>query len=219
MKTLRKIIVTAAPSLVLAACGFAVSAEDSPIDGWGICRANESCFIEFDHLANQETDPFLFLGKTVDSVHPQWKRYRRALRRFPDVTSCLIESEREKKEPNLLKLDWEKVGTGSGAEVCVFRVASSLGTADRTLKWLEYQRFRFSGLNRRGSQNFQPHFDTQPIYQVTARWTIEQYRETNPSWLSSLTGYELIYEYRLILNFDQHLRISGVGVSTPTKLN
>ncbi|MES0823861.1 hypothetical protein [Ruegeria sp. SCP11] len=219
MKTKDTQILAVALSLVWVCNGFTVLAEENPVDFWESCRSDDSCTIEYNHLADQETDPFLFLGKVVDKLHPQWTRYRRVLRRYPDVVSCLVESEREKKEPNLLKLDWDRIGTGSGAEVCVFRVASSLGSADRTLTWLQYHKFRFSGLNRRWSQNFQPRFDTQPIYQVTARWSIEQYREVNPSWLSSLTGYELIYEYRLILNFDQHFRVSGVGAGTPTKLN
>lgn len=212
-------VLAVASSLVWVCSCFIVLAEENPLGFWESCRTDNSCTIEYDHLANQETDPFLFLGKVVDNLHPQWMRYRLALWRYPDVVSCLEKSEREKEEPNLLELDWERVGTGSGAEVCVFRVASSLGSADRTLTWLQYQKFRFSGLNRQWSQNFQPRFDTQPIYQVTARRTIEQYREVSPSWLSSLPRYELIFEYRLILSFDQNFRVSGVGVSTPTKLN
>ncbi len=219
MITKRAQILAIASSVVWVCSGFTVLAEKNPVDFWESCRSDDSCTIEYNHLANQETDPFLFLGKVVDKLHPRWMRYWLALWQYPNVKSCLEKSEREKKEPNLLKLDWDRVGTGSGAEVCVFRLASSLGSADRTLTWLQYQKFRFRGLNRRGSQNFQPRFDTEPIYQVTARWSIEQYREVNPSWLSSLTGYELINEYRLILSFDQYSKISGVSVSTPTKLN
>ncbi len=206
-------------SLFWACSGLVALSEDVPEDVWEYCRANDSCTIGFDHLANQETDPFLFLGKIVNREHPQWKRYRKDLRRFPDVASCLVDSERQKKKPNLLKLDWDEVGTGSGAEVCVFRIASSLKDSGQTLNWLAFHMFRFSGLNRIGSQKFKPRYETEPISQVTARWSIEQYRQVKPSLLTSLTGYELIYEYRLILNFDQNSRISGVGVSTPTKLN
>lgn len=207
-------------ALVLSAfSALAISPVDAAADNWSNCRANDNCTIEFDHLATQKTDPFLFNGKIVDDEHPQWKRYKRALRRYPDVLSCLTDTGYDAVTPNLLKFDWDNVGTSFEAEICVFRVASSLGNSCRTIGWLEYQGFSHNGLNRTYSNNYQPYFETQTISQITARWPIEHYREITPSLFAWLTGYDLIYEYRLVLGFDQHQRISGVHAGTPTKLN
>lgn len=183
------------------------------------CEPSESCPIEYDHLATQETDPFLFLGRVMDEEHPQWRRYRRYLRRYSDVRDCLVAEQRQLDQPNLLLIDWDAVGTGRGAEVCIFQIARSLGTVERIQKWLHYNEFRTGELGNYRGDGFRPRFDSQPVSNLAAYWPLERFRELKPSWLSWLTGWDSIYHYELILNFDQHNRISGVGVVTPTKIN
>lgn len=207
-----------AATLCLLGASPAIS-ENSEGDIWAECRATDSCTIEYDHLANQDTDPFLFIGKVVDREHPKWRSYRKALRRYPDVRDCLVEEERDKSEPNLLMIDWERIGTGKNASVCVFRIASSLGSVERIQAWLAYHRFKFGSVSRRVSESFIPHYETYPVYNITASWSADRYREFNPSWLVAITGYDLIYSYTLVLNFDQNQRIAGVGVGTRSKLN
>lgn len=175
--------------------------------------------LDYGHLANQETDPFLFLGKTVDETHPQWSKYAQVIRRYDDVRDCLIKSERNSENPNLSLIDWKRVGTGRGAEVCVFRISSSLGSIDWTMQWLSNQRFNHRGTARVFSESFTPHFDTQPVSNLSAQWSIDQYREYKPSWLHSLFNFDIIYGYTLAVGFDQNNRITGVNVGTPTKLN
>ncbi|WP_170431711.1 hypothetical protein [Ruegeria arenilitoris] len=186
-------------------------------DTWAYCRTDDSCEIAYHHLANQDTDPFLFLGKVVDQGHPQWKRYRKLLRRYPDVVSCLVESEHEKEEPNLLKLDWEEVGTGSGAEVCVFRIARSLSSLDKITAWLEYHSFRVGSYDRYRSEKFIPRWETQPVSNMGAYWSLDQYREKNPSLIVALTGIDLIQGYELILGFSENGQVVGASSVTPTK--
>lgn len=196
-----------------------VLSDNSKYDIWSECRSANSCSIEYDYLSNQKTDPFLFLGRVVNDEHPQWRTYQKTLRRHPDVESCLAKEERNERHPNLLHVDWAYVGTSRGAEICLFRIASSLGSIERIVEWLEYQGFRHRGLNRSVSPKFKPHFETQPVADITASWTAERYREISPSWLSSLTGYDLINSYLLVLSFDQNDKISGVDASARTKLN
>jgi len=108
---------------------FAGTSQDSAGDVWDDCRALSNCTIDYDYLATQKTDPFLFSGYVMNSEQPRWSQYRRVLRRFPDVRSCLIEEEKEKSTPNLLLMDWQETGTGRGAEVCIFLIARKIGRA------------------------------------------------------------------------------------------
>ena len=186
---------------------------------WSECRGSGSCKIEYDFLASQETNPFLFIGKVVNREHPQWGNYRRAIRKYSGVRECLVPEEQLKEEPNLLLIDWDRVGLGRSGEVCLFRIGSSLGSADNMMSWLTYHAFRFSGLNNYRGANFKPRFETQPVAQITARWTSEQFREYEFSFIEKLTGYDLVYEYQFVLQYDSNGRISGVGANAPTKLN
>lgn len=199
--------------------GLAFESAEDRDSYWSECRASGSCKIEYDRLATQETAPFLFNGKIVDREHPQWGNYRRAIREYSDVRECLVPEEQLKEEPNLLLIDWDSVGLGRSGEVCLFRIGSSLGSADNMMSWLTYHEFRFSGLNNYRGANFKPIFETEPVAQITARWTSEQFREYEFSIIEKLTGYDLVYEYQFVLQYDSNGRISGVGANTPTKLN
>jgi len=216
MRTSVYFLPATALELLIATVAIADAPEE---DIWAECRSTESCTIEYDHLANQETNPFLFNGKAVDEKHQKWGKYRKNLRRYPDVRDCLLEAERSEKAPNLLMIDWEGVGTSENASVCVFRIAASLGDIERTQAWLAYQGFRFSGISRRVSKTFVPDHENYPVYTVTASWTVDRYRELNPSLFAAITGYDLVQSYQLVLTFDQNQKIAGVSVVTPTKFN
>jgi len=86
-------------------------------------------------LSTQESSPFLFLGSVVDANHGAWDRYAGALLRRPDTLSCLRPSEQEATRPNLLAFDWHRV-RGYDRDVCLFRVATSLGSIERLRAWM-----------------------------------------------------------------------------------
>ncbi len=216
MMTLKNVLICCALVLVWPQLGLAQNSDE---DIWSECRETNSCKIDYDRLANQKTDPFMFLGKAVHAKHPKWKNFRRSLRRYPDVRDCLIKDERTAETPNLLHFDWQRVGTGNNAAVCVFRIAASLGSVERTQAWLSYQGFRFGKFGRMVSESYQPAYRRFPIYNLTASWSAEQYREVTSSWFAALTGYDLISSYTLVLSFDQFKRIAEVSVSTRSKLN
>lgn len=188
-------------------------------DRWQECREAKSCVIDYDHLANWDTQPFLFYGKVVNSEHPQFGNYRRRLSDFSNVRHCLIPQERNATEPNLLKIDWKAVGVSRGAEVCVFLIATSLGSIERIVDWLDYHEFRHGGLTNYRGKNFQPNYQTEPVSQITAQWSREQYRTVKPSFFAKVTGYNLVNGFQIVLSFDQNDNLSKVGVVTPTKLN
>jgi len=166
--------------------------------------------IEYDHLANQETDPFLFSGKLMDENHPRWRQYRRALRIYPDVRDCLVEKERESEQPNLLKIDWRRVGGGASLGVCGFRIARSLKDVERIRQWLVNQQFRVVGLSRVFSEGYTPQYETERIYIMEGFWTKQQYRKIHPSWFVALTGFDPVYGHGLLFEFSDSLTVVGV---------
>ncbi|WP_457650826.1 hypothetical protein [Profundibacter sp.] len=170
--------------------------------------------IEYDRLANQETDPFMFQGKVMDENHPRWRQYRRAIRKFRDVRDCLIEEEQNRETPNLLLIDWQKTGLGSGAQVCLFLIARSLGTMDRHREWLEFHEFRTLSYSRFVSDGYSPAYETEPVAYLSGTWTTEQYRAKKPSWFASLTGIELVQGYGVSVRYSHKQRVVGATASS-----
>ena len=91
-------------------------------------------FIPFDHLATEQTDPYLVAGRS-----PVRQKDVKAAMRIPSVRDCLLKSERGKDNPDLRQFAWQKMGNYDEASVCLFRVFSSLGTPERAALWLESQ--------------------------------------------------------------------------------
>jgi len=177
--------------------------------------ANNSCTIEYQHLATQKSDPFLFLGVVMTPEHPRWSQFRWAIWKYPDARSCLTSEEAKSENPNLLQIDWARVGTGAGEEVCAFRIFSSLGSVDLIETWLSYHEFRYSDQYRIGSKKFNPRYASQPVSQIMGWWSVEKYRAINPSLFSTITGVEFVSSYQMVVSFDQLDRVSGVGTYTP----
>ena len=173
--------------------------------------------IEYDHLANQETDPFLFSGKLMDENHPQWGRYRKALHKYYDVRDCLLETEKGKEKPNLLLVDWRGLRSGVPISVCAFRIARSLKDLERIRQWLIYHQFRVSALNRIYGENFAPKYKTQPVYNMQGSWSREQYRRINSSWFAEITGFDPVYGYGLQFQFSDDLTTVGVNTMSSSE--
>lgn len=98
------------------------------------CDTQASCPIVYDHLATQETDPFLFTrgSRNRDAETRQVKR-------FHSVTDCLIASERRAEKPDLRKINWQKMTDYSVLEVCMFRIFASYGSPEKAKLWFEAQ--------------------------------------------------------------------------------
>ncbi|TMV09990.1 hypothetical protein FGK63_02665 [Ruegeria sediminis] len=153
----------------------------------------------------------------MDSEQARWGQFRKAIHAYPDVQSCLIEDEQNKKQPNLLKFDWDRVGTGRGAAVCVFRIARSLSNQNRLQHWFAYHHFEIAGPHRYRSQSFVPTRENQPVASMTGYWTVEQYRKQTPSIIRTLTGFDTVIRYEVILSFSDENQTVGASVLATTK--
>ncbi|WP_170382534.1 hypothetical protein [Ruegeria atlantica] len=150
---------------------LAALSENNLENNWEHCRPNDNCVIEFNHLATQATDPYMFSGHVVDKHSNKWLSYRRSIRNYSDVRDCLMKSEKLKEKPNLLKIDWDRVGFGHAAEVCVFRIARSLGDVESLKDWFDYHGFRINGPNNSRSESYKPRYETQPMQTLSAKWS------------------------------------------------
>ncbi len=89
-------------------------------------------FIPYDHLATEDTDPFLSGGKAP----VKGSRIIAVAMRHNNVRDCLKYSERKAQIPDLRLVAWYRIRSDEVADVCLFRVLSSLGTPERAMVWL-----------------------------------------------------------------------------------
>jgi hypothetical protein len=184
------------------------------------CLAPATCPISYVRLAKQETEPFLFLGKVVDVNHPRYGDYERALRRFPDVRSCLTTDEREKPQPDLREIDWDAIGDVKEMEVCVFRIVSSIGDIGTIKIWFQHHDFSVAEENRFRTQRYVSDYDTDPIFSLETTLSVKNYRKIIPrSWFARLIGLEGRRSAGLTMYFSQSWQVVGVAAGGSTILN
>ena len=167
-------------------------------------------------LATQETDPFMFLGKYVDGEHPQFKNYDRIIRRFDSPADCLGPSARDQDTVDLLQIDWNKVGTGKIAEVCVFRILRSLANTDDIIFWLEHHDFTVTGPTKKSPGVIRSGQDIVNDKDILGTWTLDRFRSERPSLLSFF-GVELVNSYDVLVQLDQYNNVVGINAIVSTK--
>jgi len=111
------------------------------------CATGANCQISFERLSTEESDPFLYFGRTPKELRRKklggdQSRHLRAISRFPTVRDCLLPSERTAEIPDLGEFAWKSMPDLDTVEVCVFRVAASIRSVDGMKAWLESQDFR-----------------------------------------------------------------------------
>ncbi len=214
---LKSAILTASLAVLFVAGAVAAYAEEPNIEQ---CLDPEICPIPYVRLAKQETEPFLFLGKVVDINHPRYSDYKRALRSFPDVRSCLTEEERGKSQPDLRQMDWGAVSNIRDIDVCVFRIASSIEDVETIRIWLRYHDFRVGKGSRIHSEDYVPKSETDRMFGFQSHLSVEKFREILPrSWFARLIGLELMRNYWLTVSFSQSGQVVGVSSGGNSKLN
>lgn len=116
----------------LATAGFAKNASaEVPAEQ---CLDSALCPVSYVRLSTQKAKPYLHQGSVMKSNHGQYFSYRRAIRKFPDVLTCLQKEQRTKKYPDLRYIDWGAIGSNYEAEVCIFRIMSSIQNAELSRK-------------------------------------------------------------------------------------
>ncbi len=214
---LKSTILVASLALLLGAGAVAANAGKPKIEQ---CLEPEICPIPYVRLAKQETEPFLFLGKVVDENHPRYGDYKRALRRLPDVRSCLTTDERDKPQPDLRQIDWEAIGNVREMEVCVFRIASSIEDIETIKIWFQHHDFSVGTENRFRTQRYVPKYHTDPIFGLQTTLSVKDYRKIIPrSWFARLIGFEGARSAGITMYFSQSWQVVGVAAGGSTIFN
>jgi hypothetical protein len=216
--TLLKSAILAASLAVLPGTGAMAASDAAPkIDQ---CLDPEICPIPNVRLAKQESEPFLFQGKEVNVNYPWYSGYKKVLRRFPDVRSCLTTDEREKPQPDLRLIDWGAIGNTREIDVCVFRIASSIEDIKTIQFWLRHHGFSMDELSRRRRESYVPKYETEPLFRLWSYLSMEKFREVIPrSWFTRIIGLEIGRRYALYIDFSQNFPVSGMHSSLATKLD
>lgn len=166
--------------------------------------------IAYDHLSDEKTDPFLVYGK------PPAKRADRrlwadmqAMRRWPDVRSCLIRSERKVEKPDLRKMDWGKMRRKEDIEVCLFRVAASLQSPVAMRDWFVsqgMQRVRVSMLAKI------PNVYTEDMWVVQAI----NYFSTGKTFRASAIPWRY---WKMLISYSEDFEIVFTKAGSPVSAN
>jgi hypothetical protein len=95
-------------------------------------------------LSDEENQPFsqngvlieksVYVGKNPEGIYDG---YMSAINNFPSVLDCLDKSEWDEPQPDLTKINWNKIDNNEEAEVCLFRIASSYAKPEDMKKWFE----------------------------------------------------------------------------------
>lgn len=115
--------------------------EDRPV-------APDAFMIAPDRLSSQDSRPFLFGGRPMDPHHPRWDQYQPALAKFPTVESCLSAEAQTPEGWDLLKVEWTSLLSHKDIEVCLFRIADTLGDRERVVDWLVHSGYRTWGVQQ-----------------------------------------------------------------------
>lgn len=105
-----------------------------------MCKGN-NLPVSFARLSDETAFPFLKSGVLFSQLEKRHDstEHQSAITRFPDARSCLVDSEGKKQIPSLTRFDWDKIRVTQDAEVCLFRILSSIRSFKGSQKWLESQ--------------------------------------------------------------------------------
>lgn len=95
--------------------------------------------VSTEKLSNQDLWQFREHAGIVNNRHPLWADYEAALTRFPSTQSCLLLTARKQNRWNLAEFDWSSMSNHHDIEVCLFRIADTLGEPEKMEEWFAVQ--------------------------------------------------------------------------------
>ncbi|WP_227284947.1 hypothetical protein [Boseongicola sp. H5] len=176
----------------------------------------DDCRVPVSQLSTQETHPFRFGFNIVDRNHPRWREYRSVIDRYTDARDCLLPEERTNENPDLLAIDWRRIGPRAGAEICLLRILSTLNVQDAVQNWLDFHDFDVSGPRPFITRSYFPESE-QPSMWLSATWDEEMLHRQRPSVLYELFGLSLTTGYGVNIYFMEDgsvYNVKTVGGST-----
>ncbi|WP_129422406.1 hypothetical protein [Rhizobium leguminosarum] len=92
--------------------------------------------------------PFAIYGRPASTLVEGGGRYNPSIRKYPDASACLVETERTNAHPDLTRVNWDSMDLTTDVDVCVFRILTSIGHIGEGRRWFETQGFQLSRIIR-----------------------------------------------------------------------
>jgi hypothetical protein len=92
--------------------------------------------------ASTQTRELLWSGYDLDELQQRGlpssaKAHLKATKKFPTTESCITKSAQDNKSVNLTQVAWSKIRSLPELDVCLYRIASSLGSETKIVAWFE----------------------------------------------------------------------------------
>ncbi len=153
-------------------------------------------------LSYEALSPFKRGGKAVLELphdHQLYRDYHHAIKQFPSVRSCLYSEEQYKNQPNLTRIDWDKIDVKEDAEVCLFRIADSYEEPEEMENWFYFQGIPYKPTKQHSQVDESRHILSAnwatrlhgPLYypNIFAKWLINSPIPLIKVWGESLSVY------------------------------
>jgi hypothetical protein len=179
--------------------------------------------VPFKRLSDEKNFPFLMFGHPPSVWHKNqdYEAIRESVARFPNVRSCLIKSEKEKQIPNLTLFDWNAVKGTKDAEVCVFRIATSIGGIEGTKQWLISQGLGITDVMEIPASIVSLTGEQKPGTRINASWSTKicglRFREIPFSPLDQLYQRLIAYGVWFSIEYSADERVSNVIINFNTE--
>jgi hypothetical protein len=198
--------------LIATACWLVTTERAGAQDGAVDCGIGSACRSAPESWPDQESQPFRFLGKTMDRDHPRWRNYARPIARYPGPRECLLPEQAQLDVPSLLEFDWQRPRRLSDLDVCLFRVFAALGSPEEVRAWLRHFGFQVSAFRDLGRSSRIP-ADQNPTKGFGAQADRETYRSLRPSMLAALIGFDTTRGFSIEVCYNVDLQLISVITS------
>jgi len=120
------LIIIIALSTSLSSCG-----RSSELDPKLIERSKQLPLLEYNILSSEKTHPHSYKRN---------EKYDATKVKYSHVRDCLIESERDSRQPDLRLIDWAQFNNSQDINVCLWRIFNSINNVEGITEWMEFHR-------------------------------------------------------------------------------
>lgn len=134
---------------------------------------------------------------------------RTAIKKFPNLASCLKSNSAKDGKPNLNDIDWDKIENDGDAKVCLFMIFEQLKNSEKVKIWLARQGFKPFGPSQIARLykdeallfNLEESLIGQNLIGLTGSWSLQGQYPKFPT-----SGFR--YYYRRVLSRSQTIGVT-----------
>lgn len=157
--------------LLLVILPTSIFAQEERSETESSCKTEEACMVPYFRLSDEGQIPFKHKGRMLEPGDEPYRKFQRAVQRFPSVLDCLQEAEHESDTPNLNLVDWKNIKNAAEFEVCLFRIHTSIRDIEVSKNWFEEQGFILGVSGELPYHLTRLYGDTAPGYKFIVEWS------------------------------------------------